>query len=1276
MPGPESGPGGPQGKPFKEREKQKDPYDLNKLLNPDPTRGGELVPTSGSSPASTGESHPHQNGYSGDISGRLNPSSASSELAGGASGGSHGGGVATLERPATQTQTQTETGAPLVPPPPEVGIAIPEAQTGVDPLRVVLTSLDQNVDAFAREAAHEKLSKKHEGGFWKRIAKSAWHNITREYQVVKETDKARQEILENNNLLHHQGKSDEQWREATKMRYSSEFGEHLMHEGETFHKLNSPEAPKDPKAERITADVQDLHRRVAKGEFADDDSLRMEIDRMTQAWNAEKISQDYIGEGQFLATNLAESCRELEGMINSAEGLSALDKEALLEARLSTMQVIAGEARVGSRTEIDSTLSERVAEKLKGVPFLNEGRLARITSALGNETVVAAMMSAGIYAAKRGASLAGKIVAPGIGAGIVAAIRERNALMDERALEERRADADKEEPELPDDSELSGFRKVLKKVGVGKTTEEYRAEVAATRYEARPVGELITELNGLYNESGELNITDRAGLEQAMNLMGQIRTRIRLGDRTGARLINFADVSAEEMESRRFDLDLAMAKLETDMKKMMENPVAQAMLDIPPEESFDEFYNAQCEIAEGMLMGEMKAKDRLFKKLVIKRAFKRALAATFAGAAVGAGVKYGAEIVREAINSVRETFTDLFNGAELTPEMALAGYETDLDGNPIDHVGTGDTVPTDHIGTGGNLPTDHVGTGGNLPNDHVGTATNAPTDHVGTGNGTTSTAPTDHVGTGTQAPADHVGTGGNHIPGDHVGAPETDSGGMESTQISDTSKLNLPEGYKAETSNGEVTLTGPGGEKIPGLTLDKDGSLSQQAQELLKSKGFTINDHVEVVQGKPDISQSSVTPSEFVQNHRDDMKLIHHTKWFDNNTSKYDLNELGLQNNMDSSGNIVISIKGMTAGGSFHGASGVNWQEAAKDGHLKVYLSASRGTQAHAFEIQIKPDGTAVIDKNSPADALFNENGKFIGGFQEVALNGGKAADGGENIATLATVVGNHSPKITDTIKTPTFHSAHSYTVTAPVQPTSFTSPLPPVNGPAPVIPITGRRRIGQPQTKPTPTAPVEAPLAPVIPIRPELTAAPTPAAPEAPGIAAAPAAARTPESEQRAQTMGLPSSEQAQTPPDVDNGAETDDQEESQDHDRDAVFNPEERPFIDQIEAESRPFPLMESGIDMKSLTSRQRKFLTVLAYEAMRQFPRGAGENDFGYDRRIKREMAKAGVVGMQKLGASRGAVSRSFLALSGRVFGVMQQLRTPSSRGGTGGSGQAAA
>lgn len=207
---------------------------------------------------------------------------------------------------------------------PEGTLAVPETASEGDPLRIVLTSLDKNIDNFAREAAHEKLAKKHEGPFWKKAVMSFWHNVTREYQLVKATQEAREEILKSGNLRHHHGKDDAPWKEATVSRYGSDYGEQLIHadRGETYHKLGAEEAEQDPSAKRIREDMLDSVRRYAKGEIADRASFEMMQDRKAEKWREEGIGKEYIGEGQLLTHNAFDMAEQAKATSDSAKSRS------------------------------------------------------------------------------------------------------------------------------------------------------------------------------------------------------------------------------------------------------------------------------------------------------------------------------------------------------------------------------------------------------------------------------------------------------------------------------------------------------------------------------------------------------------------------------------------------------------------------------------------------------------------------------------------------------------------------------------------------------------------------------------------------------------------------------------------------------------------------------------------------------------------------------------------------------------------------------------------
>jgi hypothetical protein len=1064
------------------------------------------------------------------------------------------------------------------PPKPEVTKPNTAPANADQPLRVVLTGLDKNLDSFAREAAHEKQTKHHEGPLWKRMAKSVWSVATREYQIVKDTKASREDILKHDNFRHHKGESDKAWRQGVIIRYSSDYAEHLVHQeaGETFQKLGAAEAKDDPNAQQIREDTLDLLRQYAQDTTGsvDEASLELMIERMVQTWRQAGISQQYIGEGNLRAHNIVEMARQAKAALDARQGLSDLERSAALEDMLAKAEVVTGEAKVGSSVEIDSTLSERLAEKLKKVPFIKEERIARVTSIVGNELVMAAMLSVGAYGLKGVVAKAGAIVAPGLGAGVVAFFRERRALKDERALGMRRLD----QGQTPDLSNKS------------------QAELAATFYEARSAGDILDDLGSLYDKDGKLDLTDQADIELAMSLQAELKARIQIGDREGKRLINFADISPEEMEGRRFDIDLALAKLEVDLKGLFANPPAGIKLD----KTFEEWDEEEKSIMLGMLKGQMKQKDRLFRKLVGKRGLKRALAATFVGSAIG----FLAQLEIRGASRFSELIGGLFGYSD-SPKFLSAASQ--------------------YSGNGPDIP-DQIGDEVEIPNP---------------------------IGDRVEIP-ETIGNKAPEIPhtiGDEVPKiPEVI--GDEATSVtilSDTAKIShLPEGFTAEHTADQLVITSPDGERFS-LELNDNGTISTSAQETLRQAGFSVIDHQELVQGEPEVSHVTVTPTEFMQNHKDEMVQIEHERWLHNLTAGSDLNELGLQNQLQSNGDIVVSIQGMTAAGSFDQQGSLDWQEAASAGHLSVFLSASDGTQAHAIEVPFNANGTAVIESNSPARALFNDNGVFIGGYQSASVHDNVDTEGKVRLATLATVVGESSSELTDTIETPTLETAHSYTITQ-VEPMAMTSTFSEVPSAqqeytTPIVtPLVGRRRLGEFEQQPQPAATTTTNTNPIPPPA-------SPQAPPSPNNAGNNAGAQ--QSTNASAATSTPGAPGPNTAPSSGGGAESGTQNNQTGAEN---YTPQERVLLQEIDSETRTFPPGFDVVNLSGHTERSRKIATRLIYEAMERFPRRRGEDDFMYNGRLAQELHNGALVGLTRL----RYMSRNIATISEGAFGLLLSVQ----------------
>jgi len=255
--------------------------------------------------------------------------------------------------------------------------------------------------------------------------------------------------------------------------------------------------------------------------------------------------------------------------------------------------------------------------------------------------------------------------------------------------------------------------------------------------------------------------------------------------------------------------------------------------------------------------------------------------------------------------------------------------------------------------------------------------------------------------------------------------------------------LELPSDYHAVTaSNGTITIEGPKGfTSVEGLTLEKDGSLSPQSLELLKSHNISVADTGGPVKGETTVTQD-MTPKQYNTLHSSDTKHVTRDFSYDNNTSVPNANEQKLLwggnngNGVGENGSVQMSISHMTAGGSSHDSNQVAWSQAAHDGKLKLAVSASRDTQSQVYFVDVKSDGTIDIPKDNPSSKFFSvdKNGQtqFNGAYAEV-VEVRSEAGGVTHIAPLATEVGNNSlTQIPEQISKPTVEYVPHVKLTPP----------------------------------------------------------------------------------------------------------------------------------------------------------------------------------------------------------------------------------------------------
>jgi hypothetical protein len=228
----------------------------------------------------------------------------------------------------------------------------------------------------------------------------------------------------------------------------------------------------------------------------------------------------------------------------------------------------------------------------------------------------------------------------------------------------------------------------------------------------------------------------------------------------------------------------------------------------------------------------------------------------------------------------------------------------------------------------------------------------------------------------------------------------------------------LPEGSNiVQNPDHSFTYMDAKGIKIPGLMMDAHGHFTNDSLKALQANGANVEAFTTHVV-TPGTEHVQADVKDFVKGN-DNMHDIHRHMWYDNDTvGKYDKNELGLHwggdHGLDGHGSYVMSAKSMLPEGSFHAGSSADPIQLMRDGHLKLLLSVSEGTQHRVFEFTVDNHGNINIPGDSEAGSLLyhvgaNGHAVFGGKFAEIAQSMGTDKNGVENFRILATHIGENS---------------------------------------------------------------------------------------------------------------------------------------------------------------------------------------------------------------------------------------------------------------------------
>ncbi|MFY9228415.1 MAG: hypothetical protein WAO28_03800 [Candidatus Microsaccharimonas sp.] len=509
--------------------------------------------------------------------------------------------------------------------------AAPPSTETTEPLKLVL--VDQSRDAMdaARDRADARLSEELEqGGRFKRILNSIWKgNIAREFYRQSYTRQARESIEESQNvLMHEQGITQADRTRAMELTFERFMNEH----DEVIHEDAGERREVHEQDSEVSTGFKQLLRRYASGEL-NDVTLREEQTRFMQAYR-ETHGEDAFGEGLVTTTNMMQVAQAVRGAVEHGESLDHV---------LANMQVITGEARNNARTEARYNMVDKAIDKISKT---------RLGSLLGPEAVTAIATTAATVAGWGSRSVTGavlKTVAPGVGAGVWAGIRENKRVKDERGQHSREMAQGKE------------FR----------PGDVRREQMEQTRYESRSAEDLTDFIRAAGNP--ETMDSGNEAVRAALDALAQVQSRIDLSNRENIDLISYS--SAAAIGDERMGLDLARAEVRVALESRLNEDVRRE-LGLDPQATVAELVDEQSTTYLELLNEDISAKDKAFKILKARRVAKAAAVGAATGLVGGLFVQEGIA----AFDPTRAGLIDHITGAHNEISADGLQHQTILEG--------------------------------------------------------------------------------------------------------------------------------------------------------------------------------------------------------------------------------------------------------------------------------------------------------------------------------------------------------------------------------------------------------------------------------------------------------------------------------------------------------------------------------------------------------------------------------------------------------------------
>ncbi|MGB3946213.1 MAG: hypothetical protein WBK76_05250, partial [Candidatus Saccharimonadales bacterium] len=524
----------------------------------------------------------------------------------------------------------------------------PTAPGQTDPRQFDVVLVDQSHDArmAARSEADARLTAElGQGGRFRRFISGIWKgNIAKDYYRHKYEQQALRHIEDTQDILIHESGSEAR-RDgamyATIQRFQSDY-EEMIH-------TDAGERRAEVTNDRITDGLKGIIRDYAEGRL-DDTNLLEERARLLQAYRDER-GDELLGEGTVQVDNLLDVARSVRGAVTHGTSLDDV---------IDGMRIITAESRAGVRTNVEYSRTDQVIEKL------SKSKLGLI---MGSEvTIAAASIAASVarFGSTRAVGAAAMTIAPGVGAGLLAGLREKKRVKDDRAQHAR-------------------------ELAQGKSFNDddtRRVEMEATRYETVLAPTVTAELRNYLEDDG-LNGDD--ALQRALDSLAAIRAREHMSDTEGIDLIAYSAATAVEQE--RFDLALARAEVKVALRDRLDSDTRQR-LSLDEHASVDELILATSDTFIETYQTDIDAKDQAFRKLRNRRVAKAAAQ----GVAVGLTLGIAGQEVGAALSSTREGLLEQAWGHSTKPYEGTV-HETLLHGTFGGEPTAGQAAPGGELGS-------------------------------------------------------------------------------------------------------------------------------------------------------------------------------------------------------------------------------------------------------------------------------------------------------------------------------------------------------------------------------------------------------------------------------------------------------------------------------------------------------------------------------------------------------------------------------------------------